>query len=495
VVSAAHFDRWWRDERRSRPDLLTYTYDVLVRDDATDALDQRSSPSAWRQGELVLPLSYRFEPGAPSDGVTAHVPVRALGQLRGSEFLWLVPSLREELVTALLRSLPKELRRPLVPIPETAKQVLGRLEPRRAPLLDALAAELQRSRGVVVPPEAWDLSRLPEHLRIHFRVEGDDGKLLAEGDDLAILRAELGPRLRDELTRAAAPLERSGPDVVGRDRHAAADDRAAGHRAGRPRVPVARRRGRDRRREGLRHPGRPGGGDARRDAPPARAHDPLAAEVGDQAAAAGGADGARRRAARQRRRGARRRPPRPRSTCSSTRPAGPPWDEAGFAALRDHVAGRLAERTLKVAQQAASICDTEREVLRWLEERTAPAFADSARDVEAQLRRLLPPGFIQATGVRRLPDLERYLRAAARAWSACPTRSPSTATACAPSTSSRSCTRARPRRRRSPAARCPSRSPRRGGCSRSCASASSRRASGVRGQVSAKRIRKLLDSA
>jgi ATP-dependent helicase HrpA len=130
VVSAAHFDRWWREERLREPDLLTYTRDVLVDADAA-AIDDREWPATWKQGELTLDLSYRFEPGAENDGVTVHVPLQLLGQLRPDRFEWLVPGLREELVTTLLRSLPKELRRPLVPVPETAARVLGRLEPRR----------------------------------------------------------------------------------------------------------------------------------------------------------------------------------------------------------------------------------------------------------------------------------------------------------------------------------------------------------------------------
>src|SRR3954469_5847205 len=118
VVSGAHFDRWWRDERRAHPDLLTYSPDLLVAPDAADVLDARARPAAWKQGDLVLPLSYRFEPGAPDDGVTVLVPLTALGKLRPIGFDWLVPAFRLELVTALIRSLPKELRRALVPVPD-----------------------------------------------------------------------------------------------------------------------------------------------------------------------------------------------------------------------------------------------------------------------------------------------------------------------------------------------------------------------------------------
>ncbi|HTE59915.1 MAG TPA: ATP-dependent RNA helicase HrpA, partial [Solirubrobacteraceae bacterium] len=119
VVSGAHFDRWWRDERRSDPERLTFTRADLVKD-AGDALDQRALPDAWRQGEMTMRLSYVFDPGAERDGVTVHVPLKWLPQLRPVGFDWLVPALRAELVTALIRSLPKDLRRPLVPVPEVA---------------------------------------------------------------------------------------------------------------------------------------------------------------------------------------------------------------------------------------------------------------------------------------------------------------------------------------------------------------------------------------
>src|SRR4051812_29618646 len=112
VVSGQHFDRWWRDERRARPDLLTYPREVLVAPDAADALDPRARPTAWKQGDLVLTLSYRFEPGAPDDGVTVHVPLTALGQLRPVGFEWLLPPFPLRLVAPLLPSPPQALRQP-----------------------------------------------------------------------------------------------------------------------------------------------------------------------------------------------------------------------------------------------------------------------------------------------------------------------------------------------------------------------------------------------
>ena len=144
VVSGAHFDRWWRDERRADPDLLTYTRGAARDRRRRGRVDRAGRPARWKQGELVLPLSYRFEPGAEHDGVTVHVPLKALPQLRAAGFDWLVPAFRLELVTALIRSLPKDARRRLVPVPEVAAEVLARLRPRKGRFADAVAA---RARG------------------------------------------------------------------------------------------------------------------------------------------------------------------------------------------------------------------------------------------------------------------------------------------------------------------------------------------------------------
>ena len=154
IASGRDFDRWWRDARRADPDLLTLTDDDLLVRGAADALDPRRRPEAWRQGDLVLPLSYRFAPGEADDGVTVHVPLAALGQLRPDGFDWLVPAFREELVTALLRGLPKDLRRGFVPIPETAAALVAAVTPRSGPLVDVLAEALGRLRGARVPRDA-----------------------------------------------------------------------------------------------------------------------------------------------------------------------------------------------------------------------------------------------------------------------------------------------------------------------------------------------------
>ncbi|MEA2380914.1 MAG: ATP-dependent helicase HrpA, partial [Solirubrobacteraceae bacterium] len=410
VVSGGHFDRWWRDERRTRPDLLTYPREVLVAPEAADALDAKARPTAWKQGDLVLPLTYRFEPGAPNDGVTVHVPLTALGQLRNVGFDWLVPALRPELVTALMRSLPKELRKPLVPVPDVAAQVLQRLKARSEPLLDGLARELEALRGVRIPRTAWDFNRLPPHLRMTFRVEDENGKPVAEGDDLTALREEVAPRLRAELTARNPELERTGLrswDVGTLPREI--DMRGSGVRA----YPALVDEGET---AGVRVLETP---EAQADAMAAGTRRLLLLTVPSplrsvldrlpknaQLALAGAPHGSVRAALEDAMTAA--------IDALVAQAGGPAWDEAGFRRLRDHVAGNLSDATTRVVEQIARILDTSRDVQRRLEALTAEAVAPARRDVEAQLRRLLRPGFATASGAGRLADVERYLRGAAR---------------------------------------------------------------------------------
>ena len=411
VVSARHFDRWWRDARREAPDALTLTRDVLVRDDAV--VDDAAWPSTWKQGDLVLALSYRFEPGAADDGVTVEVPLQALGQLRPDRFEWLVPGLREELVTALIRGLPKELRRPLVPIPETAAEVLARLEPRRRPLLEDMERALEALRGVQVPRSAWDVARLPAHLRVTFRVRDDRraddadsrGPVLADGKDLAEVRARVRPQLRAELTAAAARLERSGlrsweigslprevtlggtgqavrayPALVdeGETAGVAVLENAVAQR-------TAMQAG-TRRLLRLTIPApRPQLGNTAALALSTAPHRSLDAVLDDAVTAA--------------------------LDALIDEAGGPAWDEAGFARLRDHVAGHLAERTSEIVGRVVRVLDAAREVERRLEPLTAVPLQPARADVREQLRRLVHPG-LATTG--RLEDVERYLQGAAR---------------------------------------------------------------------------------
>ena len=149
------------------------------------------SPAEWHQDGLTFGLSYAFEPGTTDDGVAVHIPVGVLNQVRPEGFDWQVPGLRAELVSTLIRSLPKTLRRGLVPVPETVAEFLRTADPAREPLLDALERELGRRGGERIRRQDWDLDVLPPHLRMLFLVIDDEDEVLAQGEDLEALTRQL----------------------------------------------------------------------------------------------------------------------------------------------------------------------------------------------------------------------------------------------------------------------------------------------------------------
>ncbi|NJP17285.1 ATP-dependent RNA helicase HrpA, partial [Streptomyces thermoviolaceus] len=116
VVSGAHFDSWWKRKRQEQPDFLDFEREMLVRESAQE-VTKADYPDTWRQGDLKFRVTYQFEPGADADGVTVHIPLQVLNQVTGEGFDWQIPGLREELVTELIRSLPKPIRRNYVPAP------------------------------------------------------------------------------------------------------------------------------------------------------------------------------------------------------------------------------------------------------------------------------------------------------------------------------------------------------------------------------------------
>jgi len=209
VVSGQHFDSWWKQARRTQPDLLTFTEDLLVSDDA-DTVSAADYPQTWPQNGIVLPVTYQFEPGAAADGVTVHIPLDVLNQVDDDGFDWQVSGLREDLAIALLKSLPKATRRNFVPTPDHARRALAAVDPEVGHFTDELGHALGELTGVRIPAEEWDWSRVPDHLRITFRVEGPAGSVVGEGKDLLALQKQLAPEVRRTIQRAAASVERKG---------------------------------------------------------------------------------------------------------------------------------------------------------------------------------------------------------------------------------------------------------------------------------------------
>lgn len=211
VVSERHFDKWWKEARRVNPDLLDYDKSLLLSDDADD-LDEAAFPKTWLHKGFELPLSYEFHPVAPgsppnpSDGVTAEVPVLFLNQLDDAPFRWLIPGQRVELVTALIKSLPKQIRKNFVPAPDVARQAVAVLgsdfDPATDELEPSLELALRRIRGAIIPPGSWNWDAVPPHLRVSFKVVDSKGKVLDEGKDLAVLQERLAPSTRRAIAES-----------------------------------------------------------------------------------------------------------------------------------------------------------------------------------------------------------------------------------------------------------------------------------------------------
>ncbi|MGE5828609.1 MAG: ATP-dependent RNA helicase HrpA, partial [Micromonosporaceae bacterium] len=412
VVSARHFDTWWKRTAKARPELLDFSTAMLV-NPAAGRVSRADFPDVWPQfrpgrAGLNLPLSYRFEPGEPDDGVTVHIALPLLDEV-ADDFDWQVPGLREELVTALIRTLPKPVRRNFVPVPDHVKAVLERLNPDGQALRPALSEELRRLTGVTVDPDQWRLDQVPDHLRLTLRVEDEHGVALAEGKDLGPLRERLRPLARKAVAALAAGLEQRGlsswtlgtlPRVVHRQHgghpvtvypalvdeggsvgvrvFSTAAEQTTAMWAGTRRllrltvptpVPQLSRRLSTVVKLGLtRYPYQK---------VPDLLEDCVDAAVDRLLTEAGG----------------------------------PAWDEEAFARLRDTVRAGLTEATAEIVVLAERTVAAADEARTALGVATAPELAPAMDDMRTQLMALVGPGFVTATGWDHLPDLPRYLRA------------------------------------------------------------------------------------
>ena len=210
VVSQKHFDTWWKKAEKQDPELLNFERSFLINDDA-EQVSKLDFPNFWHQGNLKLKLTYQFEPGSDADGVTVHIPLPLLNQVEMTGFDWQIPGLREELVIALIKSLPKSYRRNFVPAPNYAQAFLGRAVPLEKPLLDTLIYELRRMTGVTVEAEHWHWEQIPSHLKMTFRVVDENGKKIAESMNLDELKFSLKDRVQESISAVADDgIEQSG---------------------------------------------------------------------------------------------------------------------------------------------------------------------------------------------------------------------------------------------------------------------------------------------
>ncbi|HAS6141812.1 TPA: ATP-dependent RNA helicase HrpA [Vibrio vulnificus] len=202
VVSGRHFDTWWKQASKKEPELLNFEKEMLFKGDASHVTDM-DYPNFWHQNGLKLKLSYQFEPGDDSDGVTVHIPLPILNQIDPAGFDWQIPGLRHELVVSLIKSLPKTLRKNFVPAPNYADAFLSRVTAMEMPLLDALEKELRRMTGATVLREDWKLDQVPDHLKVTFRAVDERNRKLKEHKDLHELKESLKEKVQETLSKVA----------------------------------------------------------------------------------------------------------------------------------------------------------------------------------------------------------------------------------------------------------------------------------------------------
>ncbi len=415
VVSGAHFDSWWKHKRAEEPELLSFEHSMLINESA-EAVSKDDYPDSWRQGRLKFKVTYQFEPGADADGVTVHIPLQVLNQVSPDGFDWQIPGLREVLVTELIRSLPKPIRRHYVPAPNHAKAFLQRAVAGPDPLAGVLARELHRAGAVAVHPEDFDWSKVPDHLKPTFRVIDERGRKIAEAKDLEELRHRLKPKTREAISRAADSIgieQRGGlttwsvgtlprtfemrrgghpvkafPALLDEGASVAVrlfDTEAEQHEAmwrGTRRLILLQLAS---------NPAKFAQGKLSNEAKLALARSPhgsVQALFDDCVTAA--------------------------ADKLIADHGGPAWDEEGFRKLFDLVRAQITDATVATVARVQQVLAAWHSCERRLKATTSLVLVPNLTDVKEQLAGLVHPGFVTASGVRRLPDLLRYLVAVDR---------------------------------------------------------------------------------
>ncbi|SHL21195.1 ATP-dependent RNA helicase HrpA [Actinacidiphila paucisporea] len=438
IVSGAHFDSWWKQKRREEPEMLNFEHSMLINEGA-EAVTKADYPDSWRQGALKFRVTYQFEPGADADGVTVHIPLQVLNQAVPDGFDWQIPGLREQVVTELIRSLPKPIRRHYVPAPNYARAFLDRAVAGPDPLPLVLARELQRMVGVPVTAEDFDLARVPDHLKVTFRVTDERRRTVAEDKDLDALKLRLKPKTREAITKAFERV--SDPALAGVEQRTGLKDWTIGALPRTFETPPRR----------LRRGDTPWAGQ------PVKAYPALVDEGASVAVRLFDTEAEQAEAMW---RGTRRLillnvPVNPAkfvadqmsnqqklalsrnphgsvqalfedcATAAADRliaeHGGPAWDEEAYRKLYDAVRADLVELTGRSVQRVQQVLAAWHSCERRLKDTTSLVLVANLQDVKEQLAALVHPGFVTEAGLKRLPDLMRYLVAADRRLQQMPT--------------------------------------------------------------------------
>ncbi len=210
VICQKSFLSWWKKAKQINPHQLDFSEKFLLNQEKS-AINQIDYPDVWQQGNLTLPLSYHFEPGAIDDGISVHIPIGLLNQIDVLGFDWLIPALREELIIALIKGLPKSLRRNFVPAPNYAQACLASIEPSSQSICAAVGKQLLRMTGVKIDEQQWLGVELPLHLTMNFKVFNEAGKLVAQNRNLQQLTTQLQGKVKASIKKVADQgIERRG---------------------------------------------------------------------------------------------------------------------------------------------------------------------------------------------------------------------------------------------------------------------------------------------
>ena len=206
IVNEVQLNTWWKKEGKQTPKKLEFDVEQLIRDSA-GSVSKNDFPDTWQQNNLTFRVSYNFEPGQIDDGVSIHIPIELLNQVESVDFDWQVNGLREEKIIALIKSLPKAIRRNFVPAPNYAQACIDAMPVMQSTLIEAMSKQLLRMSGVRIDQESWDLSQLTKHLLINFKIEqiikGRKNKLIDQGRDLSVLQDKLGDKIAESLVNVA----------------------------------------------------------------------------------------------------------------------------------------------------------------------------------------------------------------------------------------------------------------------------------------------------
>ncbi|MCH6469725.1 ATP-dependent RNA helicase HrpA [Sinomonas terrae] len=482
VVSERHFDAWWKKAKQDDPHLLDFDRALLLSERAED-VDDAAYPKVWRQGSFELPLSYEFQPLAPggtpdpNDGVTAEVPVLFLNQLDPEPFRWQIPGQRAELVAALIKSLPKQVRKNFVPAPDVARQAVAILDadfdPQRDDLEPSLELALRRVKGQIIPPGSWNWDVVPPHLKMSFSVVDPRGKVLGSGKDLVALQEQLAPAIRRAIAESLGATPSSarrtkrgeeGPETKDGRRTSSSSGQAVSSPQGTTtaagdgaavsgRSQLAERTGLTEWSVGTiprtastvvaghtvtGYPALMDEGRGTKGQPKARGSVALRVFQSEDDQLLAHRGGVIRLLAL-------RVPPpdryvlehlnnREKLTFSQNPhgsvadliadcvlaaidrlvPAALPWDRAAFDALYDHVRAELIDTVFAVTAIVEEILASANRIAKQLKGTTSLALVSGLNDVKAQLEQLVYPGFVARTGYAQLMHLPRYLRAIER---------------------------------------------------------------------------------